>query len=412
MFQNGGSVSCRGDSGAPLVKELTIENGVTFKYLIGILHGSRAKCNSVTSDYPGVYANLANEEIFTFVQKWKSIDSLFTSEISNNEWRDLFKTMTNLDPVNENGLRLSEYLSSTAPRLVQLITDTNCDLDGTSTKLFDGRCVCKTGYAGRICNTCDHITAWNNSTTVSNCNEGHFVLITSGYPFSNGQKTRVLNFKNDRFICPGLPDYPIKMTYGVGGMIGNVPLICGGNKGYSGSRTFHGDCFMLKGKQWIKNGSLDQPRSSIGTGTIVMNNELFTNGGILDEDKSYSKSNERIGLTFKSKLPDLPKSRFDHCNIPINDTHYIITGGKEGLGSFWENGDDTTKTLIFDKNTNTFSEGPSLNQARQAHGCFSAKIGFRQVLFVTGGKYGYILDTTEFLDLSQPELKWTYGNKA
>ena len=97
------------------MKELTIENGVTFKYLIGILHGSRAKCNSVTSDYPGVYANLANEEIFTFVQKWKSIDSLFTSEISNNEWRDLFKTMTNLDPVNENGLRLSEYLSSTAP---------------------------------------------------------------------------------------------------------------------------------------------------------------------------------------------------------------------------------------------------------------------------------------------------------
>ena len=202
------------------------------------------------------------------------------------------------------------------------------------------------------------------------------------------------------------------MTYGVGGMIGNVPLICGGNKGYSGSRTFHGDCYMLKGKQWIKNGSLDQPRSSIGTGTIVMDNELFTNGGILDEDKSYSKSNEKIGLTSKSKLPDLPKSRFDHCNIPINDTHYIITGGKEGLGSFWENGDDSTKTLIFDKNTNTFSEGPSLNQARQAHGCFSAKIGFRQVLFVTGGKYGYILDTTEFLDLSQPELKWTYGNKA
>ena len=54
MFQNGGSVSCRGDSGAPLVKELSTENGVTFKYLIGILHGSRAKCNSVTSDYPGV----------------------------------------------------------------------------------------------------------------------------------------------------------------------------------------------------------------------------------------------------------------------------------------------------------------------------------------------------------------------
>ena len=61
----------------------------------------------------------------------------------------------------------------------------------------------------------------------------------------------------------------------------------------------------------------------------------------------------------------------------------------------------------------TFSEGPRLNQARDDHGCFNAKIGNRQVMFVTGGNYGGNngeLNTIEFLDLSQPELGWSYGN--
>ena len=99
----------------------------------------------------------------------------------------------------------------------------------------------------------------------------------------------------------------------------------------------------------------------------------------------------------------LKYARYGHCNIPINGTHFIITGGGDGYY--------TTKTLIFDINTNTFSEGPRLNQARDCHGCFNAKLGNRQVMFVTGGRYsGDNLDTTEFMDLSQPELGWSYGN--
>jgi len=293
---------------------------------------------------------------------------------------------------------LSEFLSRTNPRISQLIKDTNCDLNTSIGKLYDGRCICKTGYFSRFCTACDR-------RIVANCNEGHFVLITSGVPYSNGRRTEILNLKNHKFTCPGLPDYPIEMAYGAGGMIGIVPLICGGQKGNFGSITFYADCYTLRGRQWIKNGSLDQPRTKMGTGTIAMNNALFINGGVFDENRSYSKSNEKIGLNSKSKLPDLPKSRYSHCNIPINDTHIIITGGAED-GSY------TTKTLIFDINAKTFSEGPRLNQARQDHGCFNTKIGNRQVMFVTGGYYdGYNLDTTEFLDLSQPELGWSFAGQ-
>merc|ERR1712241_162388 len=152
--------------------------------------------------------------------------------------------MTHLDPVN--GLRLSEFLSRANPRISQLIKDTNCDLNTSIRKLYDGRCICKTGYAGRICTACDHRMAWSNSASLTDCNEGHFVLITSGYPFSTGRRTEVLNLKNHKFTCPGLPDYPMEMAYGAGGMIGIVPLICGGHKGNFGSRTFYADCYTLR----------------------------------------------------------------------------------------------------------------------------------------------------------------------
>ena len=110
-FQTGETSSCRGDSGAPLVKEFLTASGLTFKYLIGILHGSRANCNQVTSRYPGVYANLGSEEIFDFVQKWKSIESIFSEERTNDEFVELLKLMTHVDPVNQNGIKLSDFLT-------------------------------------------------------------------------------------------------------------------------------------------------------------------------------------------------------------------------------------------------------------------------------------------------------------
>ena len=80
-----------------MVKEFSTESGLTFKYLIGILHG--------------VYANLGSEEIFAFVQKWKSIESIFSEEITNDEFVELLKLMTHVDPVNQNGIKLSDFLT-------------------------------------------------------------------------------------------------------------------------------------------------------------------------------------------------------------------------------------------------------------------------------------------------------------
>ena len=250
--------------------------------------------------------------------------------------------------------------------------------------------------------------------------KGHFVLVTSGDLYSNGQKTEVLDMKNSKFTCPGLPDFPVEMAKGAGGMIRNVPLICGGQKGrlwaISGL-AFYDDCYVLKHKQWIKSGNLHQPTSEMGMGSVVLNGELLVNGGYLyhegyfasDDDYPYA-TNEKIGLNSKSKLRDLPHSRYKHCNVPINDTHVMIIGGQNSRYTY------VSDTLIFDTIRNEFSEGPPLKQARSHHGCIRAKVDDRQFLFVTGGDYEYwygytVLDTTEYLDLSHPENGWTYGKK-
>ena len=244
-------------------------------------------------------------------------------------------------------------------------------------------------------------------TTLTDCENGHFVLVTTGEPFSVGQKTEVIDMKNSNFKCPGLPDYPMEMAYGVGGLIGKVPLICGGHKGYfrNSSREFYDDCYKLQQKQWVRAGKLTQARSQMGSGNVVIDNHLFVSGGISGNHRSYSSVNEMIGLQSSSRLKDLPPPKhFNHCNIAINDTHLMLIaiGGRE--------------YFLFDVRTEEFSQAPMLNNRRQNHACVKAKIGDKQVALVTGGtskenrKYAR-LNSTEYFDLSQPIIGWTSGKE-
>ena len=384
--------------------------------MIGILHGSRALCNSATSDYPGVFANLTNTEIFSFTQKWKSLDSLFSADNdrSDDEWRQLLSTMTNTNPINENGLKLSHHLLKTRPKVAEMIKDTNCDPRYTERKNYNGRCICKPGYAGRTCTTCDHQMQWNNMTSVTDCDHGQFMLVSTGYPYLQGQNTEVLDMKNPRFTCHGnLPDYPMEMSNGEGTMIGNIPLICGGQSGHWSNKTrvFYDQCYKLQDKQWIKSESLRQARATAGA--LIFNKSFLVSGGVIGEHKTYSVMNEYIGLQSSMRLQDLPSFRFNHCIVPLNDSHLMFIGG---------GGRPDTGKLYFNIQTEEFSQvsgPPFLERKRQLHGCISVKVGNRSVLFVTGGYVGRDPDCTnncnrrtnsvKYLDLSQPENEWKEG---
>ena len=63
----------------------------------------------------------------------------------------------------------------------------------------------------------------DNSTTAES---SHKVLIVTGGPYP--KKTKIIDLKENKLVC-FLPDFPIQMAYGVGGIVdGEFPMICGG----------------------------------------------------------------------------------------------------------------------------------------------------------------------------------------
>ena len=55
------------------------------------------------------------------------------------------------------------------------------------------------------------------------------LLVTTGYPYENGQKSELIDLLNPGSVCEDLPDFPIQVGAASGGLLlNNQPLICGG----------------------------------------------------------------------------------------------------------------------------------------------------------------------------------------
>ena len=46
--------------------------------------------------------------------------------------------------------------------------------------------------------------------------------------YPQGRMTEILDLRDPNFHCSGLPDFPIEIAYAVGGVVNNIPIICGG----------------------------------------------------------------------------------------------------------------------------------------------------------------------------------------
>merc|ERR1712062_594172 len=109
--------------------------------------------------------------------------------------------------------------------------------------------------------------------------------------FSN-QTTRVIDMLDDEFTCE-LPDYPINMNGGVGGIVeDDVILVCGG---YLPDYDFHtDDCLKLtkEDRTWQPAGQLEKLLRGMGSGSIVLNDKLLITGGYdLTSTGEYDISN-------------------------------------------------------------------------------------------------------------------------
>ena len=176
----------------------------------------------------------------------------------------------------------------------------------------------------------------------------------------------------------------------LGGMIHNVPVICGG-KFYG---DFYKDCFVV-GQSKLKVQMLEERR---WPASIVYNQySLWIVGGM------ESKTSEFISLKFPPmRGPEFPFTIFGHSMIiHYNNLVYMIGG--------IVNGSLSGRTWIVDPMKHfQMVEGPHLNYERCRHSCGLMKIGERHYIVVAGGTgHDNAGATVELLD--PVKKKWIIG---
>jgi len=225
----------------------------------------------------------------------------------------------------------------------------------------------------------------HNSTTAES---SHKVLIVTGGPYP--KKTKIIDLKENKLVC-FLPDFPIQMAYGVGGIVdGEIPMICGGWNG----RTIFKMCFKLVDKTWKEAGILESGKTvEMGSGNIIINGSLLLSGGYAgsrsDKTQLMDSSNSI------KELKGMPIAISGHCNVMLNSSHLLIIGG-------WDS-NARSETLILDLVKEEWTNGPSMRAKTYLHGCTQMILGEKQIIWVTGGYDGSnFLQSTQYLeDLDQ-----------
>ena len=95
-----------------------------------------------------------------------------------------------------------------------------------------------------------------------------------------------------------------------------------------------------------------------------------------------------------------------HCNVWLNSTHFLLTGGNSNEDYF------RTETLLINAENGEWIFGPSMKVGRHSHGCAKVLIDGKPIIFVTGGKESWLTPGTasvEYLDPADLDKGWMKG---
>ena len=218
----------------------------------------------------------------------------------------------------------------------------------------------------------------------------------------------IIDLESPTTTCDKPANYPKAVQSPIGGFDskGN-PLICGGLD----ESTAYKECFAYKQNQWVASRMLTVGRAFSGTSPSPYPNRghaLFVTGGA-NAPSSSSGENSIEALTelgWESVSVSLPVYVFAHCTILVNATTILLIGGNVDYES-------SSKTYFFNSESETWTEGPSLNTARFAHAC--AKImrdenGSRDefsIIIVGGLDEDEYKESVEVLDAGSDS--WRFG---
>ena len=215
-------------------------------------------------------------------------------------------------------------------------------------------------------------------------------MILNGYPRDNGQNVQIVDLNDASFSCNKFPKTD-KMWRGVAGIVEGMPIWCGG---YDGSRIDHCQKLDLEDKTWKHAVDLKEAKSSLGKGSIIFNGKLMVSGGYRN---SRLDTIEMVSLS-STTIPNfkLPVPLYGHCNIQLNETNYMITGG---YSPGYRN---RKETFIQDLETGTITNGPNMNDGRYYHACTKFKLNGVNYALVLGGD----VTSIEYLNLDQKDAQW------
>ena len=230
-------------------------------------------------------------------------------------------------------------------------------------------------------------------------------LILTGKPEEKATKSEFLDIENPSNTCK-LPDFPTTLYDAVAGFTKKGPLIC---SGYDGSPS--SDCYLLtRDRQFIKfKNKLAKARYEASS-IVTDDGELWVTGGYYTTN-TYLDTTELVTTQRRRNSGSLKRKVYGHCVTRINATRAILTGGYERSSK-----GNSNSTYFIDLTTMEVQEekGPELNKERMNHGCTTFNHKGYDVVIVAGGRYHsyghryYDLETWEFLNLSDKNLKWEY----
>merc|ERR1719266_806557 len=201
---------------------------------------------------------------------------------------------------------------------------------------------------------------------------------------SSENKAQVVDVQSNT-KCTGLPDYPIYLRWATGGLMDGRPLICGDYRktGSSGSNQYQSSCYVFNKEihQWELHANLKSERRGAAS-AILDNGSLFITGGFQYPGDGTLASTEIISPDGSvNQGMDLPEATWRHCMVTMDDGRIAIIGGTRKQGK---------KVYIYNPQTNSYEDGPSLLFDRDEAGCtlfYSAKHGGRPVILISGGDY-------------------------
>ena len=221
-------------------------------------------------------------------------------------------------------------------------------------------------------------------------------MILNGYPFENGQNVEIIDLIDQAFTCTKFPKTN-QVRGGVAGVVDNTPIWCGG---YNGVWINYCEKLDVETKVWKRAVDLKEAKENIGKGSIIVNGRLLISGGWLRNDRMDTI--ELVSLDASSEAEfNLPLPLGAHCNIQIDDTTVLITGGSSS-GWSWRK-----ETYYQNLLTGTITNGPNLNEARGYHACTKFQLNGDTYAIVLGGVGK---TSIEFLNLDKNDAKWITAN--